>query len=239
MFEIKVPAFGESIQEVQVATWLRKIGDWVDRDEDLVELESEKASHALPSPEAGILKEIKVADNSVFTATAENSADIGNYSIEVAALAKTHLTAKPNLPTEWFDSDVLVDTDQDFIAFHPEIVRTMTHRRTWLEMKIFRQYQAVFIESLNKTIDVNHLIAIQTRRIALVALGNADRFSMDLCTRFLNTFMRDTATHARESVVLEHQNGKHSRLLRLPALLRLFRVPLLNCSAFCLVLLSC
>ena len=62
MFEIKVPAFGESIQEVQVATWLKKIGDWVDRDEDLVELDSEKASQALPSPEAGILKEIKVAD---------------------------------------------------------------------------------------------------------------------------------------------------------------------------------
>ncbi len=62
MFEIKVPAFGESIQEVQVATWLKKIGDWVDRDEDLVELDSEKASQALASPEAGILKEIKVSD---------------------------------------------------------------------------------------------------------------------------------------------------------------------------------
>lgn len=62
MFEIKVPAFGESIQEVQVATWLKKVGDWVDRDEDLVELESEKASQALASPEAGILQEIRVDD---------------------------------------------------------------------------------------------------------------------------------------------------------------------------------
>ncbi|MCH2178171.1 MAG: 2-oxoglutarate dehydrogenase complex dihydrolipoyllysine-residue succinyltransferase [Mariniblastus sp.] len=62
MFEIKVPAFGESIQEVQVATWLKKIGDWVELDEDLVELESEKASQALASPEAGILQEIKVPD---------------------------------------------------------------------------------------------------------------------------------------------------------------------------------
>ena len=62
MFEIKVPAFGESIQEVQVATWLKKIGDWVDLDEDLVELESEKASQALASPEAGILQEIRVPD---------------------------------------------------------------------------------------------------------------------------------------------------------------------------------
>lgn len=62
MLEIKVPEFGESIQEVQVATWLKQPGDWVDRDEDLVELESEKASQALPAPAAGVLKEIKVPD---------------------------------------------------------------------------------------------------------------------------------------------------------------------------------
>ncbi len=40
MFEIKVPEFGESIQEVQVASWLKKPGDWIDKDEDIVELES-------------------------------------------------------------------------------------------------------------------------------------------------------------------------------------------------------
>ena len=62
MIEVKVPEFGESIQEVQVATWLKKPGDFVALDEDLVELESEKASQTLPSPEAGIIAEIKVAD---------------------------------------------------------------------------------------------------------------------------------------------------------------------------------
>lgn len=60
MFEIKVPAFGESIQEVQVASWLKQPGDWVDKGEDIVELESEKASQALSSDKAGTLKEIKV-----------------------------------------------------------------------------------------------------------------------------------------------------------------------------------
>jgi 2-oxoglutarate dehydrogenase E2 component (dihydrolipoamide succinyltransferase) len=62
MFEIKVPEFGESIQEVQVAAWLKKPGDWIDVDEDLVELESEKASQSLPSEIAGVLEEIKVAN---------------------------------------------------------------------------------------------------------------------------------------------------------------------------------
>ena len=62
MFEVKVPEFGESIQEVQVASWMKKPGDWVDRDEDIVELESEKASQAIASPQAGFMKTIKVAE---------------------------------------------------------------------------------------------------------------------------------------------------------------------------------
>ena len=60
MFEIKVPGFGESIQEVQVANWLKQVGDFVKKDEDLVELESEKASQNLPSDFDGILTEIRV-----------------------------------------------------------------------------------------------------------------------------------------------------------------------------------
>ena len=62
MIEIIVPELGESIQEVQVAAWLKKEGEFVKKDEDLVELESEKASQALPAPESGIVGTIKVAE---------------------------------------------------------------------------------------------------------------------------------------------------------------------------------
>lgn len=62
MFEIKVPEFGESIQEVQVASWLKQPGDWIDKNEDIVELESEKASQALSAEESGFLEEIKVPE---------------------------------------------------------------------------------------------------------------------------------------------------------------------------------
>jgi|688.fasta_scaffold231733_1 2-oxoglutarate dehydrogenase E2 component (dihydrolipoamide succinyltransferase) len=64
MIEIKVPPFGESIQEVQVSTWLKQEGDWVRKDEDLVELESEKATQAFPAPADGVLVSIKVATGS-------------------------------------------------------------------------------------------------------------------------------------------------------------------------------
>ena len=62
MFEITVPEFGESIQEVQVGQWLKEVGQWVEKDEDIVELESDKASQALAAPEAGVIKEIKVEE---------------------------------------------------------------------------------------------------------------------------------------------------------------------------------
>ncbi len=65
MIEVKVPEFGESIQEVQISQWLKKVGDFIGKDEELVELESEKASQALPSPESGIIAEI-LHDNGAF-----------------------------------------------------------------------------------------------------------------------------------------------------------------------------
>lgn len=60
MLEIKIPEFGESIQEVQVGQWLKKVGDFVEKDEEIVELESDKASQALPAPESGILEKIEI-----------------------------------------------------------------------------------------------------------------------------------------------------------------------------------
>jgi len=60
MLEIKVPEFGESIQEVQVGEWLKKVGDFVEKDEEIVELESDKATQALPAPEQGVLQKIEV-----------------------------------------------------------------------------------------------------------------------------------------------------------------------------------
>ena len=56
MIDIKVPTVGESINEVTLVKWLKKDGDWVDRDELLCELESEKATFELNAEQAGILK---------------------------------------------------------------------------------------------------------------------------------------------------------------------------------------
>lgn len=54
--EIKVPSVGESITEVTLVKWLKKDGEWVDRDEVIAELESEKATFEINAEQAGVLK---------------------------------------------------------------------------------------------------------------------------------------------------------------------------------------
>ena len=59
--EIKVPEVGESITEVTIATWLKADGDYVEQDEIIAELESDKATFELPAEKAGKLS-IKVEE---------------------------------------------------------------------------------------------------------------------------------------------------------------------------------
>src|SRR5881398_3492066 len=58
MIDIKVPTVGESINEVTLVKWLKKDGDYVDRDEVIAELESEKATFEVNAEKAGVLKTV-------------------------------------------------------------------------------------------------------------------------------------------------------------------------------------
>ena len=58
MIDIKVPTIGESINEVTLVKWLKKDGEYVERDEVLAELESEKATFELNAEKAGLLKTV-------------------------------------------------------------------------------------------------------------------------------------------------------------------------------------
>lgn len=58
MIEIKVPTVGESINEVTLVKWLKNDGDYVERDEVIAELESEKATFELNAERAGVLKTV-------------------------------------------------------------------------------------------------------------------------------------------------------------------------------------
>lgn len=58
MIDIKVPTVGESISEVTLVKWLKKDGEYVERDEVIAELESEKATFEINAEKAGVLKTV-------------------------------------------------------------------------------------------------------------------------------------------------------------------------------------
>lgn len=56
--DITVPSPGESITEVEIAEWLVEEGEYVEKDQDIVEIDSDKATLSIPSPESGKIKRI-------------------------------------------------------------------------------------------------------------------------------------------------------------------------------------
>src|ERR1700716_978591 len=62
LIDVVMPQMGESLTEGTVVRWMKKAGDRVDRDEPLFEISTDKVDTDVPSPAAGILKAILVAD---------------------------------------------------------------------------------------------------------------------------------------------------------------------------------
>ncbi len=65
--EVLMPQMGESITEGTITKWLKKVGDTVQRDEPIFEISTDKVDAEIPSPVAGVLTEIKVAEGATVT----------------------------------------------------------------------------------------------------------------------------------------------------------------------------
>jgi 2-oxoglutarate dehydrogenase E2 component (dihydrolipoamide succinyltransferase) len=65
--EVRVPQLPESVADATLVSWHKKPGDSVARDENLVDLETDKVVLEVPAPSAGVLKEIKLADGTTVT----------------------------------------------------------------------------------------------------------------------------------------------------------------------------
>ena len=55
ILEMRVPSPGESITEVEIATWLVEDGEYVEKDQPIAEVDSDKATLELPAEESGII----------------------------------------------------------------------------------------------------------------------------------------------------------------------------------------
>ncbi|MEI6183171.1 MAG: 2-oxoglutarate dehydrogenase complex dihydrolipoyllysine-residue succinyltransferase [Polynucleobacter sp.] len=99
IFEVKVPQLSESVAEATLLQWKKKVGDAIGQDEILIEIETDKVVLEVPSPSAGVLTEIVVADGG--TVIAEqliakiDSTAVAAKSAPVAAPAAAPVKAAP------------------------------------------------------------------------------------------------------------------------------------------------
>lgn len=91
MIDIKVPTVGESITEVTLLKWTKKDGSYVERDEVIAELESEKATFEVNAEQAGILKHGAVEGDTIIIGTV--LAQIDETASKPAEAAKTEAPA--------------------------------------------------------------------------------------------------------------------------------------------------
>ncbi|MFY9730049.1 MAG: dihydrolipoamide acetyltransferase family protein [Candidatus Acidiferrales bacterium] len=107
MADVIMPQMGESIFEGTITKWLKKPGDKIERDEPLFEISTDKVDAEIPSPSAGVLKEIKVNEGQtvpiqtvVAVIDADGAASSTGSSAPAPSPAKTEAPAQASAPSK-------------------------------------------------------------------------------------------------------------------------------------------
>src|ERR1700722_3778222 len=98
--DVIMPQMGESIFEGTITKWLKKPGEKIERDEPLFEISTDKVDAEIPSPVAGVLKEIKVTEGQTVpiqtvVAVIDAAGDAGGTAAPGSAPAKAAEAQKP------------------------------------------------------------------------------------------------------------------------------------------------
>ena len=108
LLEMRVPSPGESISEVEIAEWLVEDGDYVEKDQSIAEIDSDKATLELPAEESGTIK-IVVGDGEtvavgdvvcIIDTSAKGESKIKDTKEEVSETPKSTLNSETNLGVE-------------------------------------------------------------------------------------------------------------------------------------------
>jgi len=140
------------------------------------------------------------------------------------AMVLEYQIVRAELPESWFRVEGELAHNPDFVSMSPDVLGAVTRRRIWFEMKVLRQYQTLYNEALNRTRDINYVVAINTRHIAEAALNSKHEELLELSLKFFNTYMRATvnAKDVRTAYnvlnqyrllaegCLEHQDGRRA-----------------------------
>ena len=104
LVEVKVPVLSESVAEATLISWHKKAGDFVNRSENLIDIETDKVVLELPAPSAGVLSKILKQDGATVT------------SGEVIAMIETEATATTATPAKPEDQPAAVAEKQAMVV---------------------------------------------------------------------------------------------------------------------------
>ncbi|MBT8494692.1 MAG: 2-oxoglutarate dehydrogenase complex dihydrolipoyllysine-residue succinyltransferase [Deltaproteobacteria bacterium] len=99
MVELKVPALGESITEAVIGKWLKNVGEHVEADEPVVDLETDKITMQIPAPQAGALTEQRFSEGDTVK-VGDIVGRIDDSAKATAAAASAPAKAEPAAPAE-------------------------------------------------------------------------------------------------------------------------------------------
>ncbi|WP_313799291.1 2-oxoglutarate dehydrogenase complex dihydrolipoyllysine-residue succinyltransferase [Cytobacillus sp.] len=116
MADIKVPELAESITEGTIAQWLKKPGDFVNKGDYVVELETDKVNVEIISEHSGILKEVRAGEGDTVNvgdtiAVVDENGDASAESVELQAEAKK--AAIPDAPNQAFQQEETVQANNE------------------------------------------------------------------------------------------------------------------------------
>ena len=125
--DLVVPTLGESVTEATVSKWLKQVGDSVKADEPVVELETDKVSVSVPSPETGILSEIRIqAGTTVNVGAVLGSVGAGTASASKKEPAKASESIKASEPVKSKTVEVLTSKKE---ILSPAVKRIVEEKR--------------------------------------------------------------------------------------------------------------
>lgn len=142
--EVLVPSMGESIFEVTVTNWLKKEGDFINEDESLVEVATDKVDSEIPSPASGILQKILVNANSeasvgqtiaIIQTDSENIDDI--KTIEKVDLAPNNEEKKDNEANDFaIKNETIISHNTSSGKFLSPLVREIAKQEKLTEAEL-------------------------------------------------------------------------------------------------------
>jgi hypothetical protein len=185
---VMIPYFGYVFHFLRPDTIIRRIGrEIVGKLERLPAMDATARGRLC----SGMVSTIEQLSEIALNAISNRDKTIAVRAIEtLREVATRHASTKGSAVLSTEEGNAVFARDPDLVSMPAGVIAGLARNNIWLEMKVLRQYQMLFDNSLGRLGDVNHYIAMQTKEIGIKAIEAGDTALVNLCIRFMNTYMR-------------------------------------------------